>query len=57
MKRGLQINQEKSKYMAINKKGCAGSPPMIEIDAYKFETVHNFTYFGSDVNCKTDIST
>jgi hypothetical protein len=52
----LQINQEKTKYMPITKKGCSGSPPLIENDSYKFETVHNFTYFGSEVNCKNDIS-
>jgi hypothetical protein len=40
----------------IHIKGCAGSPPLIEMDSYKFETVHNFTYLGSEVNCK-NIST
>jgi hypothetical protein len=39
----LQINQEKTKYMPIRvtKKGCAGGLFLIEIDAYKFEAVHN----------------
>jgi hypothetical protein len=42
--------EEKRKYMPITKKGCAGGTPLIEIDSYKFETVHNFTYLGSEVN-------
>jgi hypothetical protein len=53
----LQINQDKTKYMPITKKGCAGGIPWIEIDSYKFETVHNFNYLGSKVNCKNDIGT
>jgi hypothetical protein len=43
--------------MPVIKKGCAGASPFIETDTYKFETVHNFTYLGSEVNCKNDIST
>jgi hypothetical protein len=30
---------------------------VIEVDSYKFENVHNFTYLGSEVYCKNDIST
>jgi hypothetical protein len=56
-KMNLQINQEKTKYIPITKKGCVGGPPLIETDSYKFETVHNFTYLGSKVNCKNDINT
>jgi hypothetical protein len=34
----LQINQDKTKYMPVTKKGYAGGPPLIDIDSYKFET-------------------
>jgi hypothetical protein len=49
--------EEKTKYMPITKKGSAGGIPWIEIDSYKFETVRNFNYLGSEVNCKNDIGT
>jgi hypothetical protein len=28
----------------------------IETGSYKFEVVHSFTFLGSEVNCKNDIS-
>jgi hypothetical protein len=28
----------------------------IEIGPYQSETVHSFTYLGSEVNCKNDVS-
>jgi hypothetical protein len=31
----------------VNKNGCAGSLPLIEIDSHKFEPVHPSTYLGS----------
>jgi hypothetical protein len=43
--------------MLITKKGCVDGPSFIEIDLYKSETAHNFTYLGSEVNCKNDINT
>jgi hypothetical protein len=43
--------------MPITKKGCVGGIPWIEIDSYKFETVHNINYLGSEVNSKNDIGT
>jgi hypothetical protein len=48
--------REKTKYMPVTKKGCAGGPPLIETDSCKFDTVHNFAYLGSEANCKNYIS-
>jgi hypothetical protein len=42
--------------MPTTKKDCAGGPPLIEIYSYKFQILHNFTYLGSELNCKNDIS-
>jgi hypothetical protein len=55
-KMNLQINQNKTKYMPVTKSECASGPVHIEIGSYKFETVCSFTYLGSEVNCKNDIS-
>jgi len=52
----LFINQEKTKYMPVNKKSHAGYPHYLEVGPYKFQVVHSFTYLGSDVNCNNDIS-
>jgi hypothetical protein len=40
----------------VTKKDCANGPAHIEIGPNKFEVVCSFTYLGSDVNCKNDIS-
>jgi hypothetical protein len=40
----------------LTKNECANGPIHIEIGSYKFETVCSFTYLGSEVNCKNDIS-
>jgi hypothetical protein len=53
---GLQVNQEKTKYMPVTKKDYAHIPSHIEIGPYHFEIVHSFTYLGSEVNCKNDVS-
>jgi hypothetical protein len=42
--------------MPVTKNECANGPIHIEIGSYKFETVCSFTYLGSEVNCKNDIS-
>jgi hypothetical protein len=55
-KKNLQINQNKTKYMPVTKNECANGPVHVEIGSYKFETVCSFTYLGSEVNCKNDIS-
>jgi hypothetical protein len=55
-KMGLQVNQEKAKYMPVTKKDCAHISSRIEIGSYQFETVHSFIYPGSEVNCKNDVS-
>jgi hypothetical protein len=52
----LNINQGKTKYMPVTKKDCSKIPSHIKIDSYKFEAVHSFTYLGSEVNCKNDMS-
>jgi len=51
----LLINQEKTKYMPVTKKGHASYPHYLEVGPYKFQVVHSFTYLGSDVNCNNDI--
>jgi hypothetical protein len=53
---GLQVNQENTKYMTVNKKYYTHIPSHIEICPYQFETVHSFTDLGSKVNCKNDVS-
>jgi len=50
----LFINQEKTKYMSVNKKSHASYPHYLEVGPYKFQVVHSFTYLGSDVNCNND---
>jgi hypothetical protein len=42
--------------MPVTKNESASGPVHIEIGSYKFETVYSFTYIGSEVNCKNDIS-
>jgi hypothetical protein len=39
--------------------GCCRAcwPHLVEIDPYIFETVYNFTYLQSEINCKNYIST
>jgi hypothetical protein len=38
----LNINQGKTKYMPVTKKDCSKIRSHIEIDSYRFETVHSF---------------
>jgi hypothetical protein len=42
--------------MKVTKNECAGGPVHIETGSYKFVTVCSFTYLGSELNCKIDIS-
>jgi hypothetical protein len=42
--------------MPVTKNELANGPIHIEIGSYKCETVCSFTYLGSEVNCKNDIS-
>jgi hypothetical protein len=44
----LQINQGKT--------NSIDGPTYLEIGSYEFETVYSFTYLGSEVNYKNDIS-
>jgi hypothetical protein len=50
----LQINQAKN--MPVTKEICTDGPTYLEIGCYKFDTVYSFTYLGSEVNYKNDIS-
>jgi hypothetical protein len=52
----LQINQGKTKYMPLTKKICTDGLTYLETGSYKFEIVYSFTYLGSKVNYKNDIS-
>ena len=52
----LFINKENTKYMPVTKNSHASYPHYLEVGPYKFQVVHSFTYLGSDVNCKNDIS-
>jgi hypothetical protein len=42
--------------MPVSKKICTDGPTYLEIFPYKFETVYSFTYLGSEVNYKNNIS-
>jgi hypothetical protein len=42
--------------MPVTKKICTDSPTYLEIGSYKSETVYSFTYLGSEVNYKNDVS-
>jgi hypothetical protein len=42
--------------MPVTIKDYAHIPSHTEIGPYQFETVHIFTYLGSEVNCKNDVS-
>jgi hypothetical protein len=52
----LLINQDKTKYMPVTKRSHIHYPHHLEVGSYKFEVIHSFTYLGSNVNCKNDIS-
>jgi hypothetical protein len=43
---GLKINQNKTKYMAMNTRRLL-DVPALEIEPYTFEHVHIFTYLGT----------
>jgi hypothetical protein len=42
--------------MPVTKNELANGPVHTKIGSYKFETVCSFTYLGSELNCKNDIS-
>jgi hypothetical protein len=52
----LLINYDKTKYMPGTKKDCTNEHAYSEIGSHEFEVVHRFTCFGSEVNCKNDVS-
>jgi len=52
----LFINQEKTKYISVTKKSHSIYLHYLEVGPHKFQLVHSFTFFGSDVNCNNDIS-
>jgi hypothetical protein len=55
MRIGLRINQNKTKYMAMNARRLP-DPLILEIGLYTFEHVHNFTYLGTKINKENDIA-
>ncbi|PSN43351.1 hypothetical protein C0J52_15555 [Blattella germanica] len=55
-KMNLQINEGKTKYMPVTKKAPPGEPAFLEIGSYKFEIVCRFTYLGSEVNSRNNVS-
>jgi hypothetical protein len=46
---GLHINEDKAKYMHIQKAGPRNKRPL-QINNYSFENVNNFIYLGSILN-------
>jgi hypothetical protein len=55
MRIGLRINQNKTKYMAVNAKRLL-DPLILEIGPYTSEHVHTFTYLGTKFNKENDIT-
>jgi sorting nexin-29 len=55
MRIGLGINQNKTKYMAMNARRLP-DPLILEIGLYTFEHVHTFTYLGTKINKENDIT-
>ena len=53
-KMNLRINEVKNKYMLLTKDNRY-TATFIEIGTYKFQTVNNFIYLGSEVNSSNDI--
>jgi sorting nexin-29 len=53
-KMNLRVNVEKTKYMYCGKMETI--PNFFEIDSFKFESVKNFTYLGSEINYQNDIN-
>lgn len=47
---GLQINESKTKYMVISIRENHGEH--LEVENYKFESVHSFKYLGATINSK-----
>jgi hypothetical protein len=46
---GLHINEDKTKYMHIQKTGSRNKRPL-QISSYFFEKVNNFIYLGATLN-------
>jgi hypothetical protein len=46
---GLHINEDKTKYMHIQKTGSRYKRPL-QINSYSFEKVNNFIYLGAILN-------
>ena len=55
-KRGLEINQEKTKYMEIERRKRNDNIKEVEIGNFRFEKVENFKYLGSIINNKNERS-
>lgn len=55
-RRGLEINQSKTKYMKISKKKKEGVMTHVQIGKYKLEEVQTFKYLGTIISNKNDRS-
>jgi hypothetical protein len=53
MRIALRINQNKTKYMAMNARRLL-EPLILETESYTFEHVHTFTYLGTENNKEND---
>ena len=47
-KRGLRINEPKTKYMGLQR-NVTNNPPYQSVGNYTFERVHQFSYLGSQM--------
>lgn len=50
---GLEINQDKTKYMVMGRK--IGNIPNLIVDSYTFQTVTYFKYLGTNINNTYDM--
>jgi hypothetical protein len=53
---GLNINEDKTKYMQIKRKGTEDMT-YLKIDNFAFENVENFNYLGSILNADNKMNT
>lgn len=53
-KRGLTTNQQKFKYMQIDKEEPTNKNREVQIGPQRFEKIYYFKYFGTKLNCKNE---
>lgn len=54
-KEGLLVNEEKTKYLTLDRKQGSRVGQNITIDTYNFEVVQSFKYLGSILNVSNDV--